>query len=44
MPGGSHLVLAITGATGVLYGVRILQQLGRQPEWTSHVSSPRRAA
>jgi len=36
-PKTRHLVVAITGATGVLYGVRILQQLRNQSGWVSHV-------
>lgn len=38
-PGASarHVVLGITGATGILYGVRILEQLRQVPGWTSHV-------
>jgi polyprenyl P-hydroxybenzoate/phenylacrylic acid decarboxylase-like protein len=33
----NHLVVAITGATGVVYGVRILQRLREQKDWETHV-------
>lgn len=32
-----HLVIAMTGATGAIYGVRMLQELQRQPEWYTHL-------
>jgi len=32
-----RLIIAITGATGAIYGVRMLQVLQQQPEWESHV-------
>jgi len=32
-----RLVIAITGATGAIYGVRMLQVLQEQAEWESHV-------
>lgn len=32
-----RLIIAITGATGAIYGVRLLQVLQAQPEWESHV-------
>ena len=36
-PPARHLVLGITGATGILYGVRVLEQLRQASGWTSHV-------
>lgn len=35
--GNRNLVVGITGATGILYGVKILEQLRTTPGWTSHV-------
>jgi polyprenyl P-hydroxybenzoate/phenylacrylic acid decarboxylase-like protein len=32
-----RLIIAITGATGAVYGVRMLQVLRLQPEWESHL-------
>lgn len=32
-----RLIIAITGATGAVYGVRMLQVLGKQPGWESHL-------
>jgi polyprenyl P-hydroxybenzoate/phenylacrylic acid decarboxylase-like protein len=32
-----RLIIAITGATGAIYGVRMLQVLQKQPEWESHL-------
>ena len=32
-----RLIIAITGATGAIYGVRMLQVLREQPEWESHL-------
>jgi 4-hydroxy-3-polyprenylbenzoate decarboxylase len=32
-----RLIIAITGATGSVYGVRMLQVLRQQPEWESHL-------
>ena len=32
-----RLVIAMTGATGAIYGVRMLQVLRRQEEWESHL-------
>lgn len=32
-----RLIIAITGATGAVYGVRMLQVLREQPEWESHL-------
>lgn len=32
-----RIVIAITGATGVIYGVRMLQVLQQQDEWESHL-------
>jgi polyprenyl P-hydroxybenzoate/phenylacrylic acid decarboxylase-like protein len=32
-----HLVVGITGATGILYGVRILEQLRQSADWKSHL-------
>jgi polyprenyl P-hydroxybenzoate/phenylacrylic acid decarboxylase-like protein len=32
-----RLIIAITGATGAVYGVRMLQVLQQQPDWESHL-------
>ena len=32
-----RLVIGITGATGAVYGVRILQVMRNQPEWETHL-------
>lgn len=32
-----RLVIAMTGATGAIYGVRMLQVLQAQPEWETHL-------
>ena len=32
-----RLIIAITGATGAVYGVRMLQVLRAQPQWESHL-------
>ncbi|GFO71512.1 flavin prenyltransferase [Bathymodiolus japonicus methanotrophic gill symbiont] len=32
-----RLVIAMTGATGAIYGVRMLQVLRQQPDWESHL-------
>jgi len=32
-----RLIIAITGATGAIYGVRMLQVLQAQPQWESHL-------
>ncbi|MDD4914405.1 MAG: UbiX family flavin prenyltransferase [Methylococcales bacterium] len=32
-----RLVIAMTGATGAIYGVRMLQILRREPDWESHL-------
>lgn len=32
-----RLIIAITGATGVLYGYRILQELHKNPLWETHL-------
>ena len=32
-----RLIIAMTGATGAIYGVRILQVLQQQEEWESHL-------
>lgn len=36
-PVKKRLIIAITGATGAVYGVRMLQVLREQPEWESHL-------
>ncbi len=37
MSAKKRLIIAITGATGAIYGVRMLQVLQAQPEWESHL-------
>ncbi len=37
MAGKKRLVIAMTGATGAVYGVRMLQVLSAQPEWETHL-------
>ena len=32
-----RLIIAMTGATGAIYGVRMLQVLREQAEWESHL-------
>ena len=32
-----RLIIAITGATGAIYGVRLLQVLQAQPQWETHL-------
>ena len=32
-----RLIIAMTGATGAVYGVRMLQVLQQQPEWETHL-------
>ena len=32
-----RLVIAMTGATGAIYGVRMLQVLGDLPDWETHL-------
>jgi len=32
-----RLIIAMTGATGAVYGVRMLQVLKEQPEWETHL-------
>ncbi|MGJ0484767.1 MAG: UbiX family flavin prenyltransferase [Methylomicrobium sp.] len=32
-----RLIIAMTGATGAVYGVRMLQHLQSQPEWETHL-------
>ena len=32
-----RLVIAMTGATGAIYGVKMLQVLQQQEEWESHL-------
>lgn len=32
-----RLIIAMTGATGAIYGVRLLQVLREQPDWESHL-------
>lgn len=36
-PAKKRLIIAITGATGAIYGVRMLQVLQEQSEWESHL-------
>jgi flavin prenyltransferase len=35
--GKKRLIIAITGATGAVYGVRMLQVLREKPDWESHL-------
>jgi polyprenyl P-hydroxybenzoate/phenylacrylic acid decarboxylase-like protein len=37
MPPKKRLVIAITGATGAIYGVRLLQVLQAQDDWETHL-------
>lgn len=37
MSNKKRLIIAITGATGAIYGVRMLQVLQVQPEWETHL-------
>jgi flavin prenyltransferase len=37
MSAKKRLIIAMTGATGAIYGVRMLQVLQAQPEWESHL-------
>jgi polyprenyl P-hydroxybenzoate/phenylacrylic acid decarboxylase-like protein len=37
MSSKKRLIIAITGATGAIYGVRMLQVLQNQPEWETHL-------
>jgi polyprenyl P-hydroxybenzoate/phenylacrylic acid decarboxylase-like protein len=37
MSAKKRLIIAITGATGAIYGVRMLQVLQPQPEWETHL-------
>ncbi len=36
-PAKKRLIIAMTGATGAIYGVRMLQILREQPDWESHL-------
>lgn len=36
-PRPRRLVVAVTGATGIVYGHRILQELSLRPEWETHL-------
>lgn len=36
-PAKKRLIIAMTGATGAIYGVRLLQILREQPDWESHL-------
>jgi 4-hydroxy-3-polyprenylbenzoate decarboxylase len=36
-PGATRLIIAITGASGAVYGVRLLQQLGASPGVETHL-------
>ena len=35
-----RLIIAMTGATGAVYGVRMLQVLQMQDEWETHLVMP----
>ncbi len=37
MPAKKRLIVAMTGATGAVYGVRILQVLKSKPDWETHL-------
>jgi polyprenyl P-hydroxybenzoate/phenylacrylic acid decarboxylase-like protein len=37
MSAKKRLIIAMTGATGAIYGVRMLQVLQTQPEWETHL-------
>lgn len=37
MSAKKRLIIAITGATGAIYGVKMLQVLQAQPEWETHL-------